>query len=254
MPWFPPSVIRWKAAIVYGDDQRQKLDIYFPTKPAPQSRVIVFVYGGAWRQGNRGEYEFVGQALAEAGHTVIIPDYRLYPSVIFPEFINDVVDSIVASKISVEQQLGEPLNQIVLMGHSSGAHTAAMLASDPQWVEGSGISPSALIAIAGPYDLPLDDPEVEPVFRNVRTPNAARPVALVTSGHPPTLLIHGEEDERVLPFHTRNYSRALKAVDVRVDVQLLKDTGHASAITGIAAPLDFSNRNRERITTFLDSI
>ena len=97
--------------------------------------------------------------------------------------------------------------------------------SDPQWLEGSGITPSALIAIAGPYDLPLDDPEVEPVFPTVPNADDVRPVALVTSKHPPVLLIHGEEDKRVLPFHTRRYSAALMAAGVPVDVHWLKDAG-----------------------------
>ena len=244
-----------QSGIVYGNENRQKLDIYFPTTPAAQSRIIVFIYGGAWREGNRAEYEFVGQALADAGHTVIIPDYRLYPSVVFPEFINDVADAIVAAKNVIEQRSSDSMDQVVLMGHSSGAHIAAMMAaSDPQWLEGSGINPSALIAIAGPYDLPLDDPEVEPVFPTVSNADDVQPVALVTSEHPPVLLIHGEEDKRVLPFHTRRYSAALTAAGVPVDVHWLKDAGHVTSISGIAAPLDFKNQNRKRLTEFLDSL
>ena len=85
--------------------------------------------------------------LADAGHTVIIPDYRLHPSVVFPEFISDVVNAILAAKNVVEQRAGDSMNQVVLMGHSSGAHTAAMLASDPQWLEGSGINGKELASI-----------------------------------------------------------------------------------------------------------
>ncbi|ASJ70176.1 hypothetical protein IMCC3135_00250 [Granulosicoccus antarcticus IMCC3135] len=250
----PSSGYTLQSGVTYGADKRQKLDIYSPTEPAIRSRIIVFVYGGAWREGNRGEYTFVAQALADAGHTVIIPDYRLYPSVVFPDFITDVADAIVAAKLTLGKQSGKPVSEVVLMGHSSGAHTAAMLASDPGWLEGSGVTASALIAIAGPYDLPLDNPEVKPVFRNVSGPDQARPIALVTPDHPPTLLIHGEQDERVLPFHTRNYSAALKATGVRVDVRWLEDTGHVASISGIATPLDSDSQNRQRITEFLDSL
>ncbi len=250
----PSSGFTLQEGIVYGDDKRQKLDIYQPVTPASDTHTIIFVYGGAWRQGNREEYEFVGQALADAGHTVIIPDYRLYPAVSYPVFITDVAEAITAVAAHGEQWLGYPVKQVVLMGHSSGAHSAAMLASDPRWLEDSGVTPSALVAISGPYDLPLDHPDVEPVFHNVSGADEARPVALVTSKHPPTLLIHGEDDERVLPFHTRNYSAALMTAGVPVEVQWLKDTSHVAAIAGIAAPLDTANRNRERITEFLDSI
>lgn len=250
----PSTGFTLQEGIVYGDDPRQKLDIYKAVVPASDSHTIVFVYGGAWREGNRHEYEFVGQALADAGHTVIIPDYRLYPAVTYPAFVTDVVEAITAVTVHADEWLGYPLKQVVLMGHSSGAHLAAMLASDPRWLEDSGVTPRALVAISGPYDLPMDNPEVQPVFHNVSGPDEVRPVALVTSEHPPTLLIHGEDDERVLPFHTRNYSAALKKAGVPVDVQWLKDASHASAIAGLAAPLDSANRNRERITGFLDSI
>ena len=243
----PSSGYTLQSGIVYGNENRQKLDIYFPTTPASQSRIIVFIYGGAWREGNGAEYEFVGQALADAGHVVIIPDYRLYPSVVFPEFIDDVADAIVAANNVIGQRSSESMDQVVLQGHSSGAHTAAMMVSDPQWLEGSGITPSALIAIAGPYDLPLDDPEVEPVFPTVSNADDVQPVALVTSEHPPVLLIHGEEDKRVLPFHTRRYSAVLMAAGVPVDVHWLKDAGHVASISGIAAPLDIKNQNRKRL-------
>lgn len=196
----------------------------------------------------------MGQALADSGHTVIIPDYRLCPSVVFPEFITDIADATAAANNVLKQRSSVSMDQVVLMGHSSGAHTAAMLASDTQWLEGSGITPSALIAIAGPYDLPLDNPEVEPVFRTISNADEVRPVALVASEHPPVLLIHGEGDKRVLPFHARRYSAALTAAGVPVDVHWLKAAGHVASISGIAAPLDVKNQNRKRITESLDSL
>lgn len=250
----PSSGYTLQSGIVYGEDERQKLDIYFPATSGSRSRIIVFVYGGAWREGNRAEYEFVGQALAEAGHTVIIPDYRLYPSVVFPDFIDDVAEAILVAKSPVEQWSGDSVDEVVLMGHSSGAHTAALLASDGSRLANRGFRASALIAIAGPYDLPLDDPEVKPVFPGIVNTEQVIPVALVTSEHPPTLLIHGEDDERVLPFHTRNYADALRKAGVQVEVQWLEDTGHAFSIAGLAAPLDSSNKNRDRITSFLDRL
>ena len=248
----PSSGYTLQSGIVYGEDERQKLDIYYPAAPVPGSRVIAFIYGGAWREGNRAEYEFVGQALAEAGHTVIIPDYRLYPSVVFPDFVDDVADAILAARLPLEMRSGDVVDEVVLMGHSSGAHTAALLAGDVSWLEKRGFRASALVAISGPYDLPLEDPEVKPVFAGVQSEEQVIPVALVTSEHPPTLLIHGRKDERVLPFHTQHYADALQRAGVRVEVQWLEDTGHAFAIAGLAAPLDSSNRNRDRITSFLD--
>ena len=72
-----------ETGIAYGPAPRQALDIYRPRhQPAPTlsaKSVVVFLYGGSWRNGVRGDYRFVGAALASRGFTVVIPDYRLYP-------------------------------------------------------------------------------------------------------------------------------------------------------------------------------
>ncbi len=51
--------------------------------------VIVFFYGGAWRGGNKELYRYVAKALARRGYVAVIPDYRIYPEVCYPEFIED---------------------------------------------------------------------------------------------------------------------------------------------------------------------
>ena len=239
------------ADIEYGIDERQKFDIYFPIEAAEVQRTIVFVYGGTWRSGSRKEYQFVGQTLADAGHTVIIPDYRLYPSVVFPEFVNDIVDAISDVDERAVELLGEELDEIVLMGHSSGAHTAALLASNADYLIDIDLETIALIGIAGPYDLPMDDLNVQAVFRNVEAPSDARPVDQVTETHPPTLLIHGEKDKRVLSRHTARYTEVLKAAEIDVQVNYLEDTGHLGSIAGLASPLDSKNRYQERVIDFL---
>jgi acetyl esterase/lipase len=51
--------------------------------------VVVFFYGGNWTSGNRGDYAFVGEALASRGIVAVIADYRLYPQVRYPSFLED---------------------------------------------------------------------------------------------------------------------------------------------------------------------
>lgn len=250
----PATGFTLTADIEYGIDERQKFDIYFPEEAASASRTIIFIYGGAWRSGSRKEFEFVGQTLADAGHTVIIPDYRLYPSVVFPEFVNDIVSAISDVDERAVELLGSELDEIVLMGHSSGAHTAALLASDAEYLIDIDLETIALVAIAGPYDLSLDDIEVQPVFRNAEKSSDARPVDQVTESHPPTLLVHGENDKRVLPSHTARYTEVLKAAEINVQAEYLEDTGHIGSIAGLAAPLDAKNRYQEKVTDFLDSL
>jgi acetyl esterase/lipase len=54
----------------------------------------MFVYGGAWQAGARWEYEFVGRAFAAAGYVAVLPDYRLFPEVVYPDFLEDIAQSM----------------------------------------------------------------------------------------------------------------------------------------------------------------
>jgi acetyl esterase/lipase len=235
--------------VAYGVANRQKLDIYHPIQAADNHELIIFIYGGAWRQGNRSEYEFIGQALSSAGHTVVIPDYRLYPDVIFPDFITDIVMAI--DSLPTQATLSAiDTRSIVLMGHSSGAHSAALLSTDSSYLLNTGVFVKALIGLSGPYDLPLDNDEVIPVFSGA-SPDKSKPVLLADASHPRTLLIHGLSDRRVVPRHTRTFSRVLKENGVSVTTHLLDGENHAGILAGIAAPLQFTNDTLRYVLEFL---
>ena len=123
--------------VSYGAESRQTLDIYSPkssdTITASNNKpVIVFVYGGAWKTGDKQDYLFIAEAFTRAGYQVVIPDYRLYPTVKFPLFINDIADAIAFIE-QFESPLLDVSQGIILMGHSAGAHTAALLATDQHY-------------------------------------------------------------------------------------------------------------------------
>ena len=114
----------------YGPESRQKLDVYSP-QDAKDRPVVVFFYGGSWTVGSRGLYRFVGAALAERGIVAVLPDYRLYPQVKFPLFLDDGALAIAWVQEHAQEFGGDP-QRIVLMGHSAGGHEAAFLAYDRQ--------------------------------------------------------------------------------------------------------------------------
>src|SRR5205823_12079465 len=71
------------------DDDKQKLDLYLPKdkKPAP---VFLFIHGGAWRSGDRSQYQPLGNRFAKEGLLTIVPNYRLAPKDPHPAQIEDV--------------------------------------------------------------------------------------------------------------------------------------------------------------------
>lgn len=243
--------------ISYGAKARQKMDIYVPETAAANTQVIVFVYGGAWRSGEKGDYEFVGQALSSAGHTVVIPDYRLFPQVVFPEFVTDVALAI-KSLNSVEIVSAIPIeadfSSVVLMGHSSGAHTVALLTTDTQYLVDSGVALKGLIALSGPYDLPLENDEVAPVFSSAEDPRFTNPTILASATHSATLLIHGTDDERVEPWHSQQYYDVLQSMDVESSLLLIEGDGHAAVVAAIAKPLQATSSVMSSVLEFLGGL
>ncbi len=237
----------------YGKSPRQNMDIYRP-KVDQGKAPIVFVYGGAWRTGAKADYKFVGHALTQLGHPVIIPDYQLFPAVSFPVFIEDVAKAIKAAELRSVGLIGRPMNEIVLMGHSAGAHTAALLFTDRRYLNKERVQSrvSGLIALAGPYDLTLENPEVKDVFANAQ--GRAQPIDYIRPGLAPTLLLHGAADTRVLPYHTQTFAEALGTKDNYVGIQMYPNVGHIMILGAIAQPLRGRADSFKDIAEFLSEL
>ena len=159
--------------VAYGSLPRQRFDVYVPgtsideADKATGAPLVIFIYGGSWSMGSRGDYGFAGQALAAQGFVVMVVDYRLYPEVRYPDFLNDCAQAV-GYGIEHARELGADPRRVFLFGHSAGAYNTAMLALDPRWLRAVGHSPDELagwVGLAGPYDfLPIGDPGVKRVF------------------------------------------------------------------------------------------
>jgi acetyl esterase/lipase len=199
--------------VVYGPGERGMLDIYQPAD-ARGAPVVVFFYGGSWQMGNRGLYEFVGKALARRGIVTIVPDYRLYPEIRFPEFLKDAAKATAWAKQNAARFGGDP-RRILVMGHSAGAHIASMLSLDPQWLGEVGLDPkrdlAGFVGLAGPYDFgPLSREDLIDLFGGKNVP-ATHPINFVTSGAPPAFLAAGRGDTTVKPDNTTRLAERLRA-------------------------------------------
>src|SRR5688500_9651928 len=73
----------------FGTHPAQRLDVYAPPDAAG-APVVLFVYGGRWQTGSRGQYAFVGRALARRGIVALVMDYRHGRDGGFPAFVEDV--------------------------------------------------------------------------------------------------------------------------------------------------------------------
>jgi acetyl esterase/lipase len=234
--------------ITYGPLPRHRLDVYRPTAVAERRAVILFTYGGGWTSGERSTYEFVGAAFAAQGYRTVIADYRLYPEVSFPTFLDDAVSAYRWTSEKFRDACGAP-RPVIVAGHSAGAYISAMLALDrakPQ--------PAALVGLAGPYSFdPTTWPSTRAIFaRAAASPDTARPVAYAKADAPPALLLHGASDTTVKPYNTVDLAAALRARGNRVEQIDYPGIGHVGLVTAIARPLRWRAPVLTDTLTFLE--
>lgn len=247
----PVSNTLAESGIAYAPQERQRLDIYRPAAtPADGSPVIVFFYGGRWIEGDRADYAFVGAALAEEGMVVVVADYRLYPQVRFPVFVEDGAQAVQWTRANIERFGGDP-ESIYLMGHSAGAHIASLLALDPRYLD-DGLQPAGMIGLAGPYDfLPIEAADLRDIFGPPERFPESQPIEYTRADAPPLYLLHGLDDDTVRPSNSRNLAQAVRERGGRVESRFYESTGHAEIIGAIAGVTDFLAPVRADIVDFI---
>jgi acetyl esterase/lipase len=226
--------------VAFGAGPRLKLDIYRPNQAAGAAPVVVFFYGGNWSSGERADYAFVGRALAARGMVVVIPDYRLYPEVKYPDFLDDSAQAVAWTAKHIGTYGGNPA-RVFVMGHSAGGYNAAMMALDASWLNKYGIAPARLagwIGLAGPYDfIPIENPTAKLVFPFPATPAASQPVNHGGAGVP-ALLIAARKDSLVNPQrNTGGMAAKLRAQGVPVTEIYYDGVSHTTLVGSLAAPL-----------------
>jgi len=221
--------------VAYAPGPRHTLDIYRP--PHPAGPLIVFLFGGSWRDGDKSTYPFVALPLAQRGAVVVVPNYRLYPEVQFPAFLDDCAEAV-AWAVGHAAELGADPRAVFVVGHSAGAYNALMLALDPSFLARAGVSRDRLagvVGLAGPYDfLPITGADIKPVFAPVQDGPASQPISYVDGRNPPLLLLAGTDDTTVLPRNTISLTAKVRAAGGEVQEKLYPGIGHVGLVTAFA--------------------
>jgi len=241
-------------SLAYGDNARQRLDVYAPKDGARPAPVAVFFYGGAWDSGRRQDYNWVGKALASRGFVTVVADYRIYPEVRYPHFLEDAARAVRWAADNAAQYGGDP-NRIVLVGHSAGAYNAAMLALDGRYLKAAGVDPKhvkALAGLSGPYDfLPLQGDITRRIFGETADLPATQPTAYAATTSPPAFLATGDSDDVVWPKNTAALARALRGKGVEVAERHYAGIDHVNMVLALSRPLRGRAPVLDEMTDFL---
>jgi acetyl esterase/lipase len=247
--------VRVERGVAFGPLARDRLDIYRPAAGDRGGPIAMFIYGGGWRSGDRATYGFVGAALAARGITTVIADYRLFPEVKFPAFVEDAARAYAWVSANLASGGGRR-RPIVLIGHSAGAYIAAMLALDEHFLAAAGVAqrPAGLVGLAGPYAFdPTTFPTTAEIFKPAASADDARPVALVRPDAPRTLLVHGLTDDTVQLYNTRELASALLAVGADVRKIEYAGIGHMGLVLAISRPFRWRAPVLREIAEFIRS-
>ncbi len=235
----PSSGYQVARNLIYDETRDLRADIYQPdgVQGAP---VVVYFYGGRWTIGDKQDNEFVGEALSTQGFIVVIPNVRQYPNARFTDFMQDAARAVKWTRNTVGRYGGDP-NKLFVMGYSSGAHTAAMLALNESYLKEVGGSRQwlrGMIGLAGPYDfMPITDPDMRDIFGPPEKFDQSQPINFVDGSNPPLLLMHGEDDEVVWVKNTRNLARAVQKAGGRFETVYYRELSHTRIVGVLGAPL-----------------
>ncbi len=230
-------------ALSYGPDQRQGVDFYAPAHTSAENPpLILFIHGGGWAMGNRettvhrkpAHFTANGYAFASLG-------YRLLPDAPVEVQAADVAAGIAYMR-SEAVRLGFDADRIILMGHSAGAHLAALVATDPHYAGENMAAIAGVVLLDGAgYDVPANMArpglELPRIYRNAFSDDPQRQRALS-----PITYVGAPDAQNWLILHvatrsgSRDQSRALGAA--------LREGGATARVEAVSGT-DHGRMNRE---------
>jgi len=244
----------------YGADPKQRLDL---AKPAGAARapILLFIHGGGWSIGDKAHAAPEKAKWANGrGWAFASANYRLVPQATVEQQAADVAHAIAWLRANAAKESLDP-NRIVLMGHSAGAHLAALVGTDPQFLKAAGVPMTAVKGVilldgAG-YDVPTQASAemnlVRPMYEAAFSTDPKRQAALSPTQHAAApnvarwliLPIQSRADSQA---QSRGLAAALTKAGASATVVVVPGESHGSLNKGLGEAGDFAT---EQVGQFL---
>ncbi|KAF5737850.1 Prenylcysteine methylesterase [Tripterygium wilfordii] len=239
-----------RRSIVYGDQPRNRLDLYLPTKINEPKPVVAFVTGGAWIIGYKAWGSLLGQQLAERDIIVACIDYRNFPQGTISDMVKDASQGIAFICNNIAEYGGDP-DRIYLMGQSAGAHISTCVLLEQAIKESLGESIfwsvsqiKAYFGLSGGYNLfnLIDHFHNRGLYRSlflsimegkesfqqyspevrIEDPSSREAVSLL----PPIFLYHGTSDYSIPSDSSKSFVDTLQSMGAEAKLILFEEKTH----------------------------
>lgn len=229
-------------------DSVQTLDLFVP--PGNGAFPLIFwIHGGGWHSGGKEDSGIhLALKFLPKGFALASINYRLTADAPFPAQIEDCKAALIYLRQHAAEYHLDP-NRVGALGHSAGAHLAALMAvtGDSHRFSpdhGASVRVHAAVCWATPADLDRergDWPKNSMMYSGSNAPlwhffankkydgefaRIASPASYVHPGVPPMIIVHGAQDELVPPNQAVAFAESLKIAGVQVTLRLDPDRGH----------------------------
>jgi acetyl esterase/lipase len=235
--------------IAYGEDEFQFGELRLPSGEGPFP-LVIYIHGGCWlAKFDLSHAAALGDALAEAGIAVWMPEYRRVgnPGGGWPGTLEDTISAVEHVRALAKAHPLD-LERVVLMGHSAGGHLVLWYASktnlpaSSRFYSDTALPVKGVVALAPICDVATfrhDDPndcneavagllggEPEAIPARVAQANPAELLPLPI----PARLIHGSVDEHVRLSQSIDFAERAHRLESDTELFVVDGAGHFDVI------------------------
>jgi acetyl esterase/lipase len=217
--------LRHHLDLSYGEDPKQKLDVYRPPNEAA-GPVYIFIHGGGFVEGDRVHYGYVARPLAAHGIVTVVMSYRLSPAH-YPDQLHDVQAVLGWVYRNIEKYGGDP-SQIYIGGHSAGAILSAYVSVNKTWLSSMSLPEDLIkgyVPISGPYDLRKPGGFVDNYLPDDAKRTEASPLLNINNVAPKAVVAVGSLEKPYLES-SKALVHALRAEGADAKLLVLEDMAH----------------------------
>jgi acetyl esterase/lipase len=249
-----------KKDITYDTQHKLQLDIYSPKKIPKPKEVFVFIHGGRWNSGRKGQYKFLGKRMARKGIVAVIIDYRLSPSTAYKGMATDAATALKWVKENIASYGGDK-NKIFVSGHSAGGHLAALVTADNLYFDSLNIpNPIRGAILIDAFGLDMykflsnDNYKKDKTYYAMFTSDPqtwkdGSPLYKLRAGMPPFLIFVGGKTYPYITESSSDFSNALKDYQPDIKIITAKKKRHIPMITQF---FNTGNKTYKEIIGFME--